>query len=76
MKLYTQTAEDGVIAARFVYNGKPEITGFRICFSLLSKCTTVSGCRIEHQLGGYTELMKASLQQKEVGSWLLVLGLR
>lgn len=60
MKLFTQTAEDGVIAARFVYNGKPEITGFRICFSLLSTCSTVSGCRIEHQLGGYTELMPDS----------------
>ena len=60
MRLFTQTAEDGVIAARFVYNGKSGLTGFRICFSLLSTCSAVSGCRIEHQLGGYTELMPDS----------------
>jgi len=60
MRLFTQTAEDGVISARFVYNGKSGLTGFRICFSLLSTCSAVSGCRIEHQLGGYTELMPDS----------------
>ncbi|MBC8257456.1 MAG: beta-N-acetylhexosaminidase [SAR324 cluster bacterium] len=60
MRLFTQTAEDGVIAARFVYKGKSEITDFRICFSLLSTCSAVSGCRIDHQLGGYTELIPDS----------------
>ena len=60
MRLFTQTEEDGVIVARLVYNGKSGVTGFRICFSLLSTCSAVSGCRIEHQLGGYTELMPDS----------------
>ncbi len=57
MRFFTQVGEDGIIAARFVYSGQSEINDFRICFSLLSTCSSVSGCRIEHQIGGYTELV-------------------
>ena len=56
MRLITETDGDGVISARFVYSGNSEISGFRICFSLLSKCAAVSGCKLMHKCGGYTEL--------------------
>ena len=57
MRFFTQKNKDGVISARFIYSGKSEITDFWICFSLLSKCSAVSGCKIKHQVGGYTELV-------------------
>ena len=56
MKLFTETDGDGVISARFGYSGSDEINGFKICFSLLSKCLAVSGCKLMHQFGGYAEL--------------------
>ena len=57
MRFFTQKNKDGVISARFIYSGNSEITDFWICFSLLSKCSAVSGCVIKHQVGGYTELV-------------------
>jgi len=56
MRLITETDGDGVISARFCYSGSDEINGFKICFSLLSKCSAVSGCKLMHQFGGYAEL--------------------
>ena len=56
MKLITETCSDGVISARFVNGGSHEISGYRICFSLLSKCSVVSGCKIMRQFGGYVEM--------------------
>lgn len=56
MKLITETRTDGVISARFVNGGSDEISGYRICFSLLSKCSVVSGCKIMRQFGGYVEM--------------------
>ena len=56
MLFYTQADKDGIISARLVYTGKSEITDFSICFSLLSKCSVVSGCKLTRQVGGYTEL--------------------
>ena len=56
MKLITETDGDGVISARFCYSGSDEINGFKICFSLLSKCSAVSGCKLMYQFGGYAEL--------------------
>ena len=57
MRFFTQKNKDGVISARFIYSGKSEITDLWICFRLLSKCSAVSGCKIKHQVGGYTELV-------------------
>ena len=56
MKLITETCTDGVISARFVNGGSNEISGYRICFSLLSKCSVVSGCKIMRQFCGYVEM--------------------
>ena len=56
MKLITETCTDGVISARFVNGGSNEISGYRICFSLISKCSVVSGCKIMSQFGGYVEM--------------------
>ena len=56
MRLITETDGDGVISARFCYSGSDEINRFKICFSLLSKCSAVSGCKLMHQFGGYAEL--------------------
>ena len=56
MLFYTQVDKDGIISGRFVYTGKSEIIDFSICFSLLSKCSAVSGCKLIHQFGGYAEL--------------------
>ena len=56
MKLITKTSSEGVISAKFVNGGSDEISGYRICFSLLSKCSVVSGCKIMRQFGGYVEM--------------------
>ena len=56
MKLITETSSDGIISAKFLYGGVDEISGYRICFSLLSKCSVVSGCKIMRQFGGYVEM--------------------
>ena len=56
MKLITETCTDGVISARFVNGGGYEISGYRICFSLLPKCSLVSGYKIMRQFGGYEEM--------------------
>ena len=56
MKLFTEVSSDGVISAKFVNDGSGEISGYRICFSLLSKCSVVSGCKIMLQFGGYVEM--------------------
>ena len=56
MVFSTQADKNGIISARLVYKGKSEITDFNICFSLLSKCSAVSGCKLTRQVGGYTEL--------------------
>ena len=56
MKLITKTSSDGVISAKFINGGSDEISGYRICFSLLSKCSVVSGCKILRQFGGYVEM--------------------
>ena len=56
MKLYIETKKNGIILAKFVYTKNTIINNFRICFSLLSKCSSVSGCKLKKQVGGYTEL--------------------
>jgi len=56
MRLYTETNKNGIISAKFVYSRNTIIKNFRICFSLLSKCSPVSGCKLKKQVGGYSEL--------------------
>jgi hypothetical protein len=68
MRLFTETAKDGVISARFVYSGKSEINDFRLCFSLLSTCSAVSGCKLAHQFGGYSELACEGRRNNQTGS--------
>jgi len=67
MLFYTQADKDGIISARFVYTGKSEINDFSICFSLLSKCSAVSGCKLTRQVGGYTELTPEHSQSLKKG---------
>ena len=55
MKLFTETDNKGIISAKFVYSRSPVINNFRICFSLLSKCSSVAGCKLVKQVGGYSE---------------------
>ena len=52
MLFFTQADKGGIISARLVYTGKSEITDFSICFSLLSKCSAVSGCKLTRQVSG------------------------
>ena len=70
MKLITKTCSDGVISARFVNGGTHEISGYRICFSLLSKCSVVSGCKIMLQFGGYVEMAPDNQEILKIGSSL------
>ncbi len=67
MKLITETCTDGVISARFVNGGSDEISGYRICFSLLSKCSVVSGCKIMRQFGGYVEMAPDNQGSLKIG---------
>ena len=67
MKLITETRTDGVISARFVNGGSDEIIGYRICFSLLSKCSVVSGCKIMRQFGGYVEMEPDNQRSLKIG---------
>ena len=67
MKLITETCSDGVISARFVNGGTHELSGYRICFSLLSKCSVVSGCKIMLQFGGYVEMAPDNQRILKIG---------
>ena len=67
MKLITETCSDGVISARFVNGGTHELSGYRICFSLLSKCSVVSGCKILLQFGGYVEMAPDNQRILKIG---------
>ena len=67
MKLITETCTDGVISARFVNGGSDEISGYRICFSLLSKCSVVSGCKLLRQFGGYVEIAPDNQGSLKIG---------
>ena len=67
MKLITETSSDGVISAKFVNDGSDEISGYRICFSLLSKCSVVSGCKIIRQFGGYVEIAPENHGSLKIG---------
>ena len=67
MKLITETSSDGVISAKFVNGWSDEISGYRICFSLLSKCSVVSGCKIMRQFGGYVEMSPENHGSLKIG---------
>ena len=67
MKLITEKCSDGLIWARFVNGGSHKISGYRICFSLLSKCYVVLGCKIMSQFGGYVEMAPDNQGSLKIG---------
>ena len=67
MKLITKTSSEGVILAKFVNGGSDEISGYRICFSLLSRCSVVSGCKIMRLFGGYVEMAPDNQGSLKIG---------
>ena len=67
MKIITETCTDGLIKARIVNGSSHEISGYSICFSLISKCSVVSGCKIMSQCGGYVEMAPDNQGSLKIG---------
>jgi hexosaminidase len=77
MVLHSYVNTQSKIELQLTNVGAVAISDFCLCFSLLAPATTVSGCKITEQVGGFTRLIPTNQMPLEPGnSWACCISYR